>query len=297
MRRAGLAAILVLVLVAAPAAAGSWGVIETGHLRVMYEPAARETAERLASHGGATYHYLAGRLPTMPAPPWEIRIYSTQTSFMAGTGAADWMAAVATFRDGQNLIGILDREVQSLDPRYQPTLEQTLVHEMVHVALRGPRYRVSRWFDEGMAQYVARQWSPLHQDQYRSDVLGGVWLTLAEADSLLYYPTEDVSRISQAYRQAYKAVEFIALTFGSSSLFDIIAALDRVPFEDAVLEVTGHDLRALEVLFEDSIREELSGSRMSPRFWYGWTVFWLAVTLAHRMYLRIPRQRSLVDLP
>ncbi len=297
MARRLLLGIWILIILSTPATAGEWEAIETDHLLVRYEIPARETAARLAAHGEAIYLTLARSLELMPPPPWQIKIYATHSSFMAGTGARDWMAAVAVFGGDGHLIALYDRDPYSLDPLDQPTLERYLHHEMVHVAISGSHHDVPRWFDEGMAQFLSGEWTPTREASYRSAILAGWWLSLQQTNDILKYDGRPLDQISFAYQQSYQMVSFLASSWGRQALYDVVNLLDQMVFDQALLTVTGIDLASHESSFEDSVFRSLSGQDMPSSFWYGQISFWIVAILAYRLYLRVPQRRSLINLP
>jgi hypothetical protein len=113
-------------------------------------------------------------------------------------------------------------------------IRQVLVHELSHVVLGQAlgEVRAPRWLDEGLAQYISREWK-----------LGQ---SILVARALLFerlIPLEDIEALNSfskseaqlAYAESFLAVAFIRDRFGESSLHQLIR--DLAEYDDFGLAV------------------------------------------------------------
>jgi tetratricopeptide (TPR) repeat protein len=130
-----------------------------------------------------------------------------------------------------------------------------LEHELSHVfALNASRYRMPRWFAEGLAEYD----TSLVQEHWRRDEqiamvqsLQNHRLVPVEALDEAFTSVDNIGQVLAAYYQAFLLVEYIATTRGRDSLMQLLTAFaDSQTTGDAIRSVLGCEPSALDEEFE-----------------------------------------------
>jgi cellulose synthase operon protein C len=137
-----------------------------------------------------------------------------------------------------------------------------LEHELSHVfALNASRYRMPRWFAEGLAEYDT---SLLHEHWRRDEQIAIVQslqnqrLVPVEALDEAFTSVDNIGQVLAAYYQAFLLVEYIAESRGRDSLMQMLAAFaDSQTTGDAIRRVLGIEPAALDEEFETYLRAEL----------------------------------------
>lgn len=117
-------------------------------------------------------------------------------------------------------------------------LHQTLVHEFVHIYLgrmvRGP---IPLWLNEGLAMYVARQWSLGDATALSADSLFGALLPPEQLTR--DFPTDPAGQ-RRAYRQSYSMTAFfLYLRYPTGGVRELVGDLTEGAADG------GHGLRSL----------------------------------------------------
>jgi hypothetical protein len=142
------------------------------------------------------------------------------------------------------------------------TLRHELSHLLVGEAVRRGHPRVPLWFDEGVAVWTSGKVPRYDVRDYRRAVASGALRPLAElADS---FPLDPFGR-GVAYEQSESVVRFLVTHHGEEAVRAILrAAVDGVPFDEAVRQAIREDLATLEQKWLESER---------PAFpWLSWIV-------------------------
>ena len=170
-----------------------------------------------------------------------------------------------------------------LEPSAKP-LEFTIPHEVSHVLLAQiSRYIVPRWFDEGLAMYVAGDWS-IHDSFLlaRGAIFEGL-IPLAKVDDVLAF-NRDLAWL--AYVQSFAAVKWLEQTWGESGIRILIRATGHVHFDRAMQAATDLDTRTFERLWYERNRKGYALTALADDMWI-WTVLipaLFAVALVVRWY-------------
>jgi hypothetical protein len=182
---------------------------------------------------------------------------------MSGGRAPSWGAGVAL--PGSRTIII---RADAREP------EQTLRHELAHLALRRAiRSRTPLWFDEGYAAFASGEWDRLDRLALNLAVVRGALPELGELDGALRgrAPAAEAS-----YALAMSAILELARRNPSGTLEPLIALLaDGVPFEDAVQRTTGLNPGQFAVAWREGVRR-----RYGLITWLAAGGLWALVALA-----------------
>ena len=142
-------------------------------------------------------------------------------------------------------------------PRARPPgaapLEQVLDHELAHILLGrafGPR-PVPRWLQEGVAQLVAREYTPETVDRLGSGIAGGNLLTVDELTS--GFPADPL-RARLAYAQSADLVAYIYGNYGQEALHTIIDEMAAgATFTAAMRAATGMGVEELDARWRSDL--------------------------------------------
>lgn len=182
---------------------------------------------------------------------------------MSGGRAPAWGAGVAL--PGSRTIII---RADSRDP------EQTLRHELAHLALRRAiRSRTPLWFDEGYAAFASGEWDRLDRLALNLAVVRGAVPDLGELDGALRgrAPSAEAS-----YALAMSVILELARRNPTGTLEPLIALLaDGIPFDDAVQRTTGLNPGQFAVAWRDGVRR-----RYGIITWLAAGGLWAVVALA-----------------
>lgn len=123
----------------------------------------------------------------------------------------NWAVAAAKYPSRKIIL-----KSPSFSKQYIPELRETVIHEMVHIALEPiikDKY-FPRWINEGMAQYEAEQF-----DLQKKILLGRIllysdYMSLSKIDDILKFNSQ---KASLAYAQSVSAFKFLIEEFGDKS--------------------------------------------------------------------------------
>lgn len=169
-------------------------------------------------------------------------------------------------------------------------LEKVLEHELIHVVLGqafGPR-PVPRWLQEGLAQILAREYSPELTRRIARGTLGNKLLTL---DELTAGFPEDPLRAQLAYAQSADLIAFIKNRYGEEALQVLIRELatgSTVP--GAFRASTGHFIEDVDLAWRARLKRSdlwISGL-VQDNLWWGIG----AVLIVVGGLLRMKRKRA-----
>jgi hypothetical protein len=222
-----------------------------------------------------------------PAIPDDVRVYIAPDSAafeeLAGGTVPEWGAAVAVPSLGRMVI---PREARRRTRGW--TEARVLQHEWAHLGLHQvlQGLRVPRWFDEGYAEWASGGWNPTEGWRLR------VAFALGRApplDSLVLDWPRDRGSAELAYLLSATAVEYLVRESGERGLQLFLEAWEESgSFPAALRRVYGVTPGQFEEDWKKYVRRR-----------YGWpfvlshsAVFWLALTLALLVMVRIRRGRN-----
>jgi hypothetical protein len=228
--------------------------LDAGNIVVRYEPTLFAAAKEVAQ----TYPVLKKELEKTLG--WEIRFKPTvllikeEATFRALSGGE---MIVAYAKPGSNLI-VID---YSRMGTHQFTLGITFKHELCHLLLHSfIPHGLPRWLDEGVSQWVTGGLAEIFVEDRRSllkeAALSGRLLPLRELTSA--FP-ENRAGLMLAYEESRSFVEYLADTYGSRKLLDVLSALrNGATAEEALARTLGLSTAALEKEWAAHVRERVT---------------------------------------
>jgi hypothetical protein len=200
---------------------------------VISSPGDRKVGLQLAHHSLEAIPRIAKELGVATGGPLQIYIAETQEEFLAmqPNVPPDWADGTAWPKNGW----IFLRSPRVRGGMASP-LTQVLDHEIAHILLgRAFAHRpVPRWLQEGVAQMVAREYTP-----EKVAMLGSFAEPMSLLDLARGFPKERFAA-QMAYAQSADVISFIFREFGSSSLQVLIKEMSQgIPFNTALVTATG----------------------------------------------------------
>lgn len=200
---------------------------------VISSPVDRKVGLQLAQYSIEAIPRIAKELGVSTGGPLQIYIAESQEEFLAMQPnlPPDWADGTAWPKNGW----IFLRSPRVRGGTASP-LTQVLDHEIAHILLgRAFAHRpVPRWLQEGVAQHVAREYSPQTIDQ-----LGSFAEPMSLLDLAKGFPS-DRFEAQMAYAQSADVIAFIFREFGSNSLQVLIKEMSQgVGFNVAIKKATG----------------------------------------------------------
>jgi hypothetical protein len=219
-----------------PAVPADWVAVAGPGVIVHAAPADEATALRLSRHATETLPTLAERLGVPAGSTIDVYLAPDEAMFrklQPGT-IPHW--ADGTAWPTRGLVYLRSPRIRS---GTASDLTQVLDHELVHVLL-GRAFApkpVPQWLQEGVAQFVAGEYTDRHLQAIQNGMLGGKLLTLPELTGS--FPADPV-RASLAYAQSADLVAYIVGNFGEDALGTLVQEMAQgTPFGRALRTATG----------------------------------------------------------
>lgn len=214
---------------------------------VISAPADRKIGLDLARYSVEAIPRIAKELGVSTGGPLQIYIAESQEEFLAMQPnlPPDWADGTAWPKNGW--IFLRSPRIRS---GIASPLQQVLDHEIAHILLgRAFAHRpVPRWLQEGVAQHVAKEYSPQTIDQ-----LGSFAEPMSLTELAKGFP-KDSFRAQIAYAQSADVIAFIFREFGSASLQILIKEMSQgVDFNVAIKKATGLDPDELDIAWRGRI--------------------------------------------
>jgi hypothetical protein len=175
------------------------------------------------------------------SPPVRVILPPSLEEFrkLAGGYDREWVIAVAVHPHSL----IVVKPPRLVTPSLT-SLRQTVRHELVHIMLSRVSnvHNIPRWLNEGIAMRVSGEMAVSAEWVLAAAVLRGNLIPLDELDE--HFP-DDHERAGLAYAESLSAVDYIAETHGEQALPDLIRALRRQSFDEALAASFGLDLQTL----------------------------------------------------
>ena len=224
---------------------------------IIYYSSESESAGREAGVIAEKWHSILSRkLGFAPGGVTPIYLYPDRRSFSEATGIPP----------GESIVGLA--HTRTLVVRLDASgafvkLEGVIPHELVHVLitrrLRGAAMRLPLWLHEGLAKYLAEDWTAADAELLADAAAGGGIMPLAEISNV--FP-EDEEKRSIAYVQSYSAVEYLARRYTSQSIRDLLSEVGAGRrFETAFLYSVGVSPEDFEEQWRQHLWEEYKLSR------------------------------------
>lgn len=172
----------------------------------------------------------------------------------------DWGAAVAI--PGERLI------IVALDASSKP-LGESVIHEVSHVLLGAiAEHPVPRWFDEGLAMYLASEWTIYDSFRLARGSLGRGLMPLARIDNVLTFHQDQAWL---AYAESFGAVSWLAEQAGREGVGRVVRSLRFIPFDEALIAATGMEGRTFERTWLERTRYRYALVALADDLWL-WSI-------------------------
>jgi len=266
--------------------------VQVGACIIEAPPGARVHLEALAARAAVILPRLESSLGTTPAGPYRILLIPPGRSDDPEIAALDASAPAwaAGFLQPRRRVGGI--RVARADRYPYSDLASVLLHEAAHMLLfDAAGGGLPRWFEEGVATGLARDWGLRDIVVQSSSLLTGRLPALRDLD-----PAFDASdtRARAAYAASFDFVSWTVRQHGEGVVRDIVRAAARRPFAEAWEEATGTTLARSEADWRHSSLllyrwiPVLTGSTV---VWGGITVLALAAGARRRARSRAIRER------
>lgn len=217
---------------------------ETSHFIIKYTSSDADVAPLVAETAEAAYQSVTGILGYAPAGKTLVLIYPDQEGmkqvFGWGGGSANAMGAY-----WGGVIEVLSPRAMAesygaaneIPPAAEFARSGPMVHEFTHLVLdHMTRGNYSRWFTEGLAQYLEYRVNGYQWCTAGNDLTKGNLYTMGQLDR----DFDSLAKPDLAYRQSLAAIRYLVEKFGSSALDQVIDRLKRgIPLEQAISRTTG----------------------------------------------------------
>ena len=246
--------VLLLLFPASASHALDWHTDRVGPIRVHWSSpneAAMGALEPVLIEAVAQIGVELGRLDSV-----DLYLAPDRNAFreLVGPRLPDWGAGCAFPTQGRIFV--------HLEQRDPAALGRTLVHELAHISLfrAAGRARLPRWFDEGVAMWLAREW------QHRQSLAMGVAVladrvhSLEELESLLGFPESEARR---AYAESFSAALYLHKVGGAGIWAELLEAVRQTgSFERALDDVLGLGPGDLNRAWQRHVRREYNPLRL-----------------------------------
>jgi len=226
-------------------------VLEALPVTIRYDPRYRRVSDKVAEICQAEIPRIAGELGLARIQPIEIVVTNDARRYRS-KGASElpeWGVAFAIL-DEQRILVDVDRATRAYN-----SLAEVVPHELSHLLLRQRVALVAFpiWFNEGLAQWQAREWSLV--DSWR--LMQDVWMGSAPrlADVSARYPEEE-ARAQGAYRLSYAAFTELFAETGFGTLPAFLAEVERAgDFRSAFQSYWGFAVEDYAAYFHDELEK------------------------------------------
>lgn len=239
----------------------SWQTIRTSHFVVYYTAAREETALRVADICEEWHAKLRRKMEYNPGGGIPVYLYPNRRAFADATGMdpADPVVGIAHTRTRKIRI-----DASGLFTDVDKVVPHELVHVFMSVQVRHNRTRIPLWFSEGLAKYLADDWTASDAETLADAAAKGKLLSLSEITFV--FPAERYDR-AVAYAQSYSFLKYIADQRSPAIIPVLLEALQRgETFESAFQFSVGATPKEYEEEWRQYLWEEYSLARWSKLF-------------------------------
>ena len=225
-----------------------WRVTRTKHFIIYHAAGDESTAERAGSLAEESHAALSRKLEFAPGGITPIYLYPDRPSFAEATGV----------EPGERVVGMAHTRTLRIQVDASGAFADiagVIPHELVHVfisrRLKGYSTRLPLWMHEGLAKYLAEDWTGADAELL-ADAAAGARILPFDQISKVFPPDEEKRSI--AYVQSYSAVEHMVEKYSEESIPDLFSELEGGrPFETALF----HTIGARPDKFEEEWRQYL----------------------------------------
>jgi len=263
-----------------------WEVERTQYLEIQYPRSERTFANRLLLNGDLQVEELSDIMGITPDQYFVVRLVGDDQVFIdvqPGTPPV-WAAGTAYSSLGLTIL----KTRTTLGSAGQAEFNKTFRHELVHLLLGKVPTPIPRWLNEGLARYVAGEFSFREQTILSRAVLLDALIPFSDLEQ--NFPVGG-GRAELAYAQSRGFLTYLSRRFGSHVISEILQELvDGQSFEDALWTATRLNLNTL----EDDWHLELSASHIWLNALFGgmspWVIGALLLVLAY--FFRRSRRKA-----
>jgi hypothetical protein len=206
-----------------------WRSVRTRHFIVYYAGDDRATAVRAGQLAEKWDAILTKKLKFHPSGFTPINLYPNRHSFSLATGV----------RENDSIVGMAHNRMVSISVDASGVftdIERIIPHELVHVfvsrRLRARAIDLPLWMHEGLAKYLASDWSGQDAELLAEVATEGRFYPLSEISSS--FP-DDPEKRSIAYVQSYAVVKYMADKYTDDCIPDLLTEMaDGRPFDKAM---------------------------------------------------------------
>ncbi len=226
-------------------------VLEALPVTIRYEPRYRRVSDKVAEICQAEIPRIAAELGLARIQPIEIVVTHDARRYRSrgSSELPEWGVAFAIL-DEQRILVDVERATRAYN-----SLAEVVPHELSHLLLR---QRVTSaafpiWFNEGLAQWQAREWSLVDAWRLMQDVWTGSAPRLGEVSAR--YPKGE-ERAQGAYRLSYAAFTELFAESGFGTLPAFLAEVERAgDFRSAFQSYWGFTVEDYAAYFQDEMEK------------------------------------------
>lgn len=214
----------------------SMAVYETTHFTIKYSPSDAAMVSMVAEAAEAAYSPVTDTLGAAPKGKTLLVVYPDRKELNKVFGWANDQSAMGVYWGG--VIQLLSPKewLQAGESTAEFIRSGPMVHEFTHLVFdHMTNGNYTRWFTEGLAQYVEYKANGYEWISKTNSLAGGLY-----SQQQLDANFDNLPDQSLAYRQSLAAVRYIAEVHGEAKLHEVIQALqDGQSTPEAISSVLG----------------------------------------------------------
>lgn len=224
------------------------------HFEVKYEGSERQDlATKVLYILNDAYYRIGSAFNFYPTEKVTVIIY-TQSQYGEVTGNPDWLPGQA---EGNGIIRLTIDDIETSEER----LKDALYHEYTHILLyRKIGFKISRWFDEGLAQYQEPSGgSKLTKEEsalLKKHLGYGDLILLADMDNV-WNNSYDRERVSLAYAEAKSVILYLVDRF---TMYQVTVMIDKYKSSKDINQAIKETFQLDQAQFEQSWLAWLKGN-------------------------------------
>ncbi len=206
------------------------------HFIIYYTPNQRHSAERTEEIAEKWYKILSSKLEISKAGRIPIYLYPDRQSFYSATGVKPNEAIVGLAHTRSLAIKI---DASGAFADISRVIPHEIVHILIYKKLAGKTADLPLWMHEGIAKYLAEDWSPGDADLLGEIASSGRFIPFSKLTNV--FPADDKKKAA-AYVQSYSAVKYMTAAYSEASINDLLDEIaDGNDFDTALRYSIGVD--------------------------------------------------------
>jgi hypothetical protein len=237
----------------------SWQVITGGDINLHYYDESASFGQQLHDAAVSALGRLSKDIGITTTKPVDIYIYANTNDLKdAVLYAPSWVGGQAFPESNIVIIGVT--------PDQLDWGKSTEAHELTHVLVGHLTFSclsfMPTWLNEGLAMYGEGGVQPAEQTQFDQAKANN---QLPSLRSLIGGFSEEASRATLSYTEAYSVVDFMIKTYGQNKMLSLLEDLKNgQTMDDALQSVYGFNTDGLEAAWRASIGAPLQASSGQP---------------------------------